>query len=116
MTTARHRWTIYLRETLLALAVIVLTFLNFGHISVAASSDLRITPDSWCGDPMAPEGAAHAPCHACRADGAALPPPPADATPVCFSVAPVAYDAPLRVTSDPLTQRPIQPRGPPALV
>ena len=116
MITGGHRWTAYRRETLLALAVIALVFLNFGHISVTASGDLHITPDSWCGEPMAPEGDAHAPCHACRVDGAALPPPPADATPVCFDVAIVSYDAPFAIVPAPLTQRPIQPRGPPALV
>jgi len=115
MLTSRHRW-IYLRETLLALAVVALTFLNFGHTSVSASGDFTVTPDSWCGSPMAPEGVAHAPCHACRVDGAALPPPPVEAAPVCFAVAAVAYVAPILMPVLPLTQRPVQPRGPPAFV
>ncbi len=65
---------------------------------------------------MAPEGDAHAPCHACRVDGAVTAASPADATPVCFDVAIVSYDAPFAIVPAPLTQRPIQPRGPPALV
>ena len=115
MTTRWHHW-LYLREIFLALAVVALTFLNFGHISVSASGDLQVTPDSWCGSPMAPEGVAHAPCHGCRVDGAALPPPPVEASPVCFSFAIIAYEAPIVASRSPLAQRPIQPRGPPALV
>ena len=101
---------------LFALAVVALTFLNFGHITVAVSGDLEITPDSWCGDPVTPEGAPHAPCHACRVDGAALPSPPADATPVCFDVAIVSYDAPFAVVPAPRAHRAMQPRAPPALI
>ena len=115
MTTRRHRW-IYLRETLLALAVVALTFLNFGHISVNASGDVLVTPDSWCGSPVAPGDVAHAPCHACRVDGAALPPPPVEASPVCFTVTSAAYAAPIVTPALPVAQRPVQPRGPPALV
>ncbi len=115
MSSRPQHW-VYLRETLLALAVIALVFLNFGHVAVTASGDFHITPDSWCGDPLAPNGDAHAPCHACRVDGAALPPPPVDASPVCFAVAIVAYDSPILAPVAPLAQRPVQPRGPPALV
>jgi hypothetical protein len=115
MTARRHRW-IYLRETLLALAVVALTFLNFGHISVSASGDVRVTPDSWCGSPMAPDDVAHAPCHACRADGVSLPPPPVEATPVCFTVTIVAYAEAIVGPALPVAQRPVQARGPPAFV
>jgi hypothetical protein len=115
MSNGSGRWA-YAREILFALAVIALTFLNFGHISVSAAGDIQITPDSWCGDAMAPEGTPHSPCHACRVDGAALPPPPVDATPVCFAVAIASYETPFAVAPAPLTQRSVQPRGPPALV
>ena len=115
MNSRRNRW-IYLRETLLALAVVALTFLNFGHISVSASGDIFVTPDSWCGSPMAPDDVAHAPCHACRVDGANLPPPPVEATPVCFAFATLVYAELIATPVLPVAQRPVQPRGPPALV
>lgn len=115
MSAGGKRWA-YVRETLLALAVLALTFLNFGHVSVSASGDVQITTDSWCGTPLAPEGIAHAPCHACRADGVALPPPPAETAPVCFAAIAIVYDA-LQVRPDaPPALRLAQPRGPPALV
>lgn len=115
MSTGGHRWA-YAREMLLALAVIALTFLNFGHVSVTASGDLQVTPDSWCGSPLAPDGIAHAPCHACRVDGAALPPPPACVEPVAFAAIPVAYATPVLTTVRVLHTRLAQPRGPPAPV
>lgn len=115
MSTAGKRWA-YAREIVLALAVLALTFLNYGHVSVSASGDLQVTPDSWCGSPLAPDDIAHAPCHACRVDGAALPPPPACVEPVAFAVVPVAYVAPAVTTVRVLHARPILPRGPPALV
>lgn len=107
----------YLRETLLALLVVALTFLNFGHVAVSASGDFTITPDSWCGDPMAPGGLEHAPCHACRiGTGADLPPPPAAIEPIAFATTAVAYAAPLVAAALPLHSRPVQPRGPPSFV
>ena len=115
MKAGRHHW-LYARETVFALAVLALTFLNFGHLSVSASGSLQVTPDVWCGDPMTPGGASHAPCHACRVDGAALPPPPAEAIPVAFATHAVAYAriaAPLAPATALATA---QPRGPPALV
>ena len=107
---------VYLRETLLALLVLALTFLNYGHVGVSASGDFKFTPDSWCGDPLAPGSADHAPCHACRiGNGADLPPPPASIEPVAFVAAPVAYFAPLPLLDLPVRARPVQPRGPPAI-
>jgi hypothetical protein len=106
----------YLREMLLALAVIALIFLNFGHVEVTASGQVQVTPDSWCGDPLAPNGDAHAPCHACRVDGAALPPPPVGADAVCFGVTAVSYAALPNGPAAPPAQRSAQPRGPPALI
>ena len=81
-----------MRETLLAVLVVALTFLNFGHVSVSASGDFRVTPDSWCGSPLLPDSPDHSPCHACRIGGGAdLPPPASVVEPVLFIVAPVAY-------------------------
>jgi hypothetical protein len=115
MNTGGKRWA-FARETLLALAVLALTFLNFGHVSVTASGDFQIVPDSWCGDPLLPDAPKHAPCHACRVDGAALPPAPACVEPVAFDVVPVAYVPPSVSLELPVHARPAQPRGPPALV
>ena len=106
----------YLRETLLALLVVALVFLNFGHVAVTASGDFRVTPDSWCGDPLLPDSPDHSPCHACRiGSGADLPPAPAGIEPVNFVALPVAYFAPAVVFDLPVQARPAQPRGPPAL-
>jgi hypothetical protein len=116
MNTAGRR-RVYLREMLLALLVVALTFLNYGHVAVSAAGDFKFTPDSWCGDPLAPGSADHPPCHACRiGNGADLPPPPASIEPVTFIALPVAYFAPLPALDLPLHARPAQPRGPPALV
>jgi hypothetical protein len=106
----------YLRETLLALLVVALVFLNFGHVAVTASGEFRVTPDSWCGDPLLPDSPNHSPCHACRiASGADLP-PPACIEPVAFVALPMAYVAPAFVLDLPVHARPAQPRGPPILV
>lgn len=113
MSTGGKRWA-YARETLLALAVIALTFLNFGHVSVTASGDFQIVPDSWCGDPLQPDSPTHAPCHACRVDGAALPPPPVEAAPVCFTTVAVVYEPLSLPIAAPVGRSLAQPRGPPA--
>lgn len=115
MSAAGTRWA-YAREIVLALAVLALTFLNYGHVSVSASGDLRITPDSWCGSPLAPDDVAHAPCHACRVDGAALPPAPTCVEPVAFVAVAVVYTAPLPIADRALHMHRALPRGPPALV
>jgi hypothetical protein len=111
------RKQVYLRETLLALLVVALTFLNYGHASVSAAGDVQITPDSWCGDPLLPDSPDHSPCHACRiGSGADLPPPPACVDPVSFDAMPIAYAAPIAPIDLPLQARQAQPRGPPSLV
>ena len=82
------------RETLLALLVIALTFLNFGHSNAvfAAGGRVVVTTSSTCGNPLIPAAGDHAPCHACRiGDAAALPPPPLTVRPVAFAMAPVVY-------------------------
>lgn len=106
----------YLREALLALLVVALCFLNFGHISVSAAGDLRVVPDSWCGNPMLPDSPDHSPCHACRIGGGAdLPPTPARVAAVFFDAAPVAYADPLAPVALGAHERPSLPRGPPSL-
>ena len=107
----------YLRETLLAVLVLALTFLNFGHVAVSAAGDFRITPDSWCGDPLAPGSADHAPCPACRiGHGADLPPPPAAIEPVAFAIVAIAFAAPAMPLDLPAHIQLAQPRGPPLLL
>lgn len=116
MSTGGNRWA-YVRETLLAALVVALVFLNYGHVSVTASGDFRVVPDSWCGDPLLPDSPEHSPCHACRiGSGADLPPAPACIEPVDFVAVPVAYAAPSVTPQRPLQMRPALPRGPPALV
>lgn len=116
MSSVGNRWA-YAREILLALVVIALTFLNYGHVSVTASGDFRVVPDSWCGDPLLPDSPDHSPCHACRiGSGADLPPTPGCIEPVEFVAVPVAYIAPSAVPELPLRARPAQPRGPPSFV
>ena len=105
------------RETLLALLVVALTFLNFGHTSAvfAAGGRVVVTGHSICGDQSAPGAGDHFTCHACRPDALVLPAAPAEAAPIVFAATPVAYVAtgyrcPIagRATS-------LQPRGPPAI-
>lgn len=83
------------RETLLALLVLALGFLNFGHASISVGGEYyRLAPDSWCGSPMLPDAPDHSPCHACRiGSGADLPPPPASVEPVVFVATIVDYAA-----------------------
>jgi len=116
MSTGGRRW-VYARETLLALLVVALTFLNYGHVSLAAAKGVQLTPGSWCGDPLLPDSLDHPPCHACRiGSGADLPPAPVCIEPVSFIATPVAHAAPLAMIELPLQARPAQPRAPPSLV
>lgn len=117
MRTGRPLGRPLLRETLLAVLVVALTFLNFGHAPVTASGYSELTTESWCGGPVLPDSLGHPPCHACRiGNGADLPPPPACIEPVDFETATVAYAAPLAGLEQPLRVRPAQARAPPALV
>ena len=117
MQTGRSIAIPLLRETLLALLVLGLVFLNFGHTAASASGEFRFVADSWCGDPLLPGQRDHAPCHACRIGGGAdLPPPAATVLPVIFAVTPVVYAAPPALRLAPQMQRPTLPRGPPVLV
>jgi len=109
-----ERWMA--REALLALLVVALTFLNFGHSSAvfAAGGRVVVTGHSICGEQPAAHDGDHFACHACRPDTVALPPPPPGAEPVCFVVLPVRYDDAV----DPVALRPTidgaAPRGPPS--
>jgi hypothetical protein len=106
------------RDALLALLVIALTFLNFGHTSAvfAAGGRVVVTGHSICGEQPAAHDGDHFACHACRPDAIALPPPPLSVEPVCFAVVPVRYDD----AFDPVALRPTRdtasPRGPPQAV
>jgi hypothetical protein len=116
MSTDGRRWA-YVREFIFATVVIALTFLNYGHVAISASGDFRVTPDSWCGDPVAPGSADHAPCNACRiGHGADIPQPPGAITPVTFRAVLVAYVQPFATIDVSSKARPAQPRGPPSLI
>ena len=66
-------------ETMRALLVLALLFLNFAHqpaMALSTSHDLMtvVASQSFCGAPIAGDDG-HAPCHACRiGSGADLPP------------------------------------------
>ena len=104
------------RDALLALLVLGLTFLNFGHTNQAFAAGGRIvaTTSAFCGNPFVPADGDHAPCHACRIGiPVDLPPPPVLVEPVAFIVAPVVYPpAPWHSFRDAQAPPPL-PRGPP---
>jgi hypothetical protein len=105
------------REALLALLVVALSFLNFGHTSAvfAAGGRVVITGTSVCGD-QSPTGLGdHFACHACRSDAAVLPPPPCVAAPVSFAIVPVAYAAVLPAAEIAPVLIAGNPRAPPAI-
>ena len=110
------RRDLFARETLLALLVLALAFLNFGQTTAvfAAGGRVVVTGTSICGDHDPTAAGDHFICHACRSgDAAALPPPPATIAPVCFAVMPVVYAPALPALSDPLLVRTGNPRAPP---
>ena len=106
-----------LRDTLLALLVLALTFLNFGHSSAvfAAGGRVVVTGVSICGDQNSATPGDHFACHACRQDVAGLPPAPVIFCHVIHGVVPVVFTetAVARVTA-PVTGMP-RPRGPPII-
>jgi len=106
------------RETLLALVVLALAFLNFGHQSavLAAGGRVVVTDHSICGDAgTLPAAGDHFACHACRPDAALLPTQPCAGEPVRFAVVPVAYAAAPAAGDSVLEARPGNPRGPPLI-
>ena len=106
---------VWVREALLALLVVALTFLNFGHTSAvfAAGGRVVVTGHSICGDQQAPNDGEHFACHACRPVAIALPPPPVAVEPVCFTVVSVDY-ADVELPPLPLPRLiAARPRGPP---
>jgi len=106
------------RETLLALIVLALSFLNFGHASLAlaANGQVVVTGYSFCGNPITPDdNHGHLPCHACRTGGAAdLPAAPGAPLPVAFGTAPVIYCDAARALAELSAPIAAQPRAPPA--
>lgn len=93
MGLAPNTRRLMVRETLLALLVLALTLLNFGHASAVSAAGGRVVVDAVdvCGDPTAPNVGEHFACHACRPVLADLPPPPCGIEPVAFVVTPVVY-------------------------
>ncbi|MEO6178385.1 MAG: hypothetical protein ABIP15_01315 [Devosia sp.] len=104
------------RETLLALLVLALAFLNFGHASISLGGELKLTPEIWCGDPMLPDSPDHSPCHACRIGSSVdVPPAPVCVEPVSFAVTPVVYADIGAAFLSPVPLGSAHPRGPPIL-
>jgi hypothetical protein len=105
------------RETLLALLVLAIVFLNFGHQNLAFAGDGHIVSaaSAFCGDPIHPNDAGHAPCHACRIGaGADLPPAPCAVEPASF-VATASVYATMAVDAEVAPFRlAASPRAPPA--
>jgi hypothetical protein len=104
------------REALLALLVVALTFLNFGHSSAvfAAGGRVVVTATSICGDQQTPYGGDHFACHACRPAAAVLPPAPAGIVPIDFAAETIAYAAPLIAAPLLAFRLAANPRAPPA--
>lgn len=101
-----------MRESLLALLVLALAFLNFGHTNLSFARDGHVVAvsSSFCGNPLTPADADHTPCHACRiGQGADLPLVPCGVVPVAFTAATVTYSgfvalqavAPLLISGSP---------------
>lgn len=94
MTDTRVRIGRLRHEALLALVVLALAFLNFGHTSAvfAAGGRVVVTAHAICGDPGAiPAAGDHFACHGCRPDLALLPPAPASCDPIAFAEARAIY-------------------------
>jgi hypothetical protein len=105
-----------MRDALLALLVVALTFLNFGHTSAVFADGGRVvvTGHSICGDTQPVNDGEHYACHACRPAAAMLPPPPAGVEPVCFVAIPVRYAEIVRSPVARPATLSARPRGPPA--
>lgn len=112
--------TLKLRETVRALGVVALIFLNFGHASMAVGAELVASSygASFCGGPVdpvdAPSHSDSAPCEVCLlGSGMDLPPPPAGLT-LRVGEAPACYVTAARRESAPWRHTGSQPRAPPA--
>jgi len=108
-------------DILRALGVLALIFLSFVHAPVpgfAGDQDvLTAAVDfSYCGDDPVGTDRAHAPCHACRVLGTALPPPPCAAIAAPVASTPAPWFGAVVSTADRLAQLAARPRAPPALV
>jgi hypothetical protein len=105
-------------DVLRALCVLALICLSFNHAPLATAAGPALltasVDSSYCGDNPV-DSKTHTPCHACRFDGAALPPPCGIATPV-IQVVDFSYGSlPVLVPPRPSTG-PLGARAPPTLV
>jgi hypothetical protein len=106
-----------LRDTLLALLVLALTFLNFGHSSAvfAAGGRVVVTGISICGEQNAATPGDHFACHACRHNVASLPPAPVTFIQIVHGVVPAVFTAIAMVAATAPVMGMPRPRGPPAI-
>ena len=100
----------------LALVVFGLGSAPSGALQVGASPAVAaaigaIASTELCGGGWGDDQAAHAPCHACRAAAAALPPPPGRAEPIYFTVVRVAYAPVPTEVAPPAALRPLGARA-----
>lgn len=105
-----------LRDTLLALLVLGLIFLNFGHSSAvfAAGGRVVVTGTSICGEQNSATPGDHFACHACRQDVVGLPPAPVTFCQVIHGAVPVVFTAIAMVAATATVMGMPRPRGPPA--
>lgn len=108
-------------EIVKALAVLALVFLSFAHQPVAVAQvddgpQWAVADLSFCGSGPDSDDAGHAPCHACRAGVADLPPAPCVAEPAYVALGEAGFDLAddLVVFQDAYTSA--NPRAPPAMV
>ena len=119
MSRAPSLRRLVLREALLALLVLSLSFLSFAHQAIAlpGADPVATTAADWCGAPIGSDDARHAPCHACRiGQGADLPAPSCDAAAVVFTSQSVFYALPLLSLDGPNISFATSARGPPLIV
>lgn len=104
-------------ETMRALVVLALIFLNFAHQPAIAASPgdvmTLVASQSFCGAPLA-DDEEHAPCHACRIGaGADLPPVAAlPCPPIALALRLVGDPAPVAIAR--YAPLPAGARAPPA--
>lgn len=107
-------------EAVKALAVLALVFLSFAHqpVAVASADDgfaFSLADLSYCGSSGDGTGD-HAPCHACRAGMAGLPPAPCVAEPAHVQLAIIDFPRAAGPAGPGHQYFPASPRAPPALV
>ncbi|WMT88040.1 hypothetical protein NO932_05375 [Pelagibacterium sp. 26DY04] len=108
-------------EIVKALAVLALVFLSFAHQPVAVAQvddgpQWAVADLSFCGSGPDDGDAGHAPCHACRAGIADLPPAPCVAEPAYVALGEAGFELSDDLVVLQQAYSSANPRAPPALV